>query len=135
MSIAHIKRSRGCAALLRLLAVAIALACQLGAGGRLSAVNDLDPQAALLAAASVYCKSGLQHGADDKPAPHRHGTEQAIIGLVSADSQAATLQDGAPNLPAPVAGGIGAETTLPAARAPPRHYLAASFPRGPPRQT
>ena len=133
MSRAYHRRLYGCATLFRVLVLVTALACQVGVGGLVSASSDTPGSpSASLAAASVFCQSGHHTGAPDAPVRHRHVPEQAIVSLVSADSQSAALLAGSPPCPDPVSGSIGKRISLPGARAPPPRYLSASLPRGPP---
>ena len=126
------KRSRGPAHLLRLLVVALAIACQIGASGSWQTMGAAASQYAQLAAASIFCQGAHHTGDGNAPSPHRHIADQAIFNVGAEDGHAAVLWNHGPFLPKPASGKIG-EATIRGAPAPPGLYAAASFPRGPPR--
>ncbi len=125
-----LKRLRGPAHLLRRLAAAFAIACQIGAVGVWPSADAAESQAAQLAAASIFCQGAHHAGDGTAPSPHRHA-DQAIVNVLSADGHAAILLRHGPFLPGPASGKIG-QVTTPQARGPPGLYAASSFPRGPP---
>jgi hypothetical protein len=131
MLLASLKRLSGSANLLRLLVMALAIACQIGASGSWQTMAATDSQSAQLAAVSILCQGARPAGDGNAPSPHRHVPDQAIFNVAAVDGHAAVLCDHGPFLPAPASGRIG-ENAIPGARAPPGLYAASSFPRGPP---
>ena len=131
MPLASLKRLRGSANLLRLLVMALAVACQISASGSSPTMGAADTQSAQLAAISILCQGAHPAGDGNAPSPHRHVPDQAIFNVAAVDGHAAVLWDHGPLLPEPASGKIG-ENAIPGARAPPGLYSASSFPRGPP---
>jgi hypothetical protein len=108
------------------LAVWLAVAVLLGAGGRAEA----DPAASALAAATIFCHGGADQGQHHAPV-HRHVADPAIVQASLAALHTLAVPESAPCLPTPSVG-CALRAWPVQGRAPPGYDLRAFFARGPP---
>ena len=115
----------------RMLALVIALACQIASGAVPPAEAGAVSASEALAAATVLCQPG-HHPSEHTPAPHHHATDSALLRAAAANASDHALAAATPvATPTPFLTRIGA-VRLPPARAPPAAPLASAYPRGPP---
>jgi len=115
----------------RLVAVAVALACQISAGAAVPMQDAAESQARLVASVTIFCESGAHPARHDGTPLHRQVPDHALCRVLSTHGNAAAVLDGAPFLPPPTMARVSGGT-LPGARAPPVRLVTAAFPRGPP---
>jgi hypothetical protein len=113
-----------------LLALILALACQVASGTLLSAQTAAAAPSQALAAVTILCQFG-HHPAQRAPAPHHHVTQAALIRAAAANATHAAPGAAPPTVPAPTIL-RQAEARLPPARAPPAHPAPTPYPTGPP---
>jgi hypothetical protein len=120
-----------CARLPALLALILALACQVASGAVLPAQAAAASPRTALAAAIVLCQSG-HRPPERKPAPYHAHTDQALVRAIAASAaHHAALTGSVPRLPVPAMDRTGAAGPA-SARAPPASAIPAAYPRGPP---
>jgi hypothetical protein len=119
------------AGMVRLVVVALALACQISAGAAVPAQDAAEAQAKLVSDVAVFCQSGARPGKHDGAPAHRQVPDHALCRALSVHGHAVAVLDRAPLLRLPSMARTG-QTRLPAARAPPAREIAAFDARGPP---
>jgi hypothetical protein len=121
---------RQAARLLRLLAVVLAVAGQLGGVAHAAAQDNQAAQLRALDAAMLLCQPG--HPPGERHAPPSHGLLQEAAILQAGGAGQLAILAVLPAPPVPDAGCRMRDVALPPARAPPAHYAPAAYPRGPP---
>ena len=115
---------------MRLVAMALALACQISAGAAVPMQDGAAAQARLVTSVAVFCQSGVHRQHDGVPV-HRQVPDHALAQALFAHANVVALLDGAAPVPTRRAAGV-VRFGLPGVRAPPPRTVYASQPRGPP---
>ena len=115
----------------RLVLVAWALACQIGAGAAVPMQDAAEAQARLAVSVAVFCQSGTHSNKHDGAPIHRHAPDPGLCRVLSTHSHAVAVLDGGVFVPLPRMGGIGGAGAF-GARAPPVQAGVAFLARGPP---